>query len=197
MTLLKRVVIASGVGVFALAVLVGYRMSLPTEPLKKLDDASIQSANSEPQPYEVIFQEGYEICYMHELSCITTGLEEDLSPEQNLPYLSLEKIQAIYGAPQWAVLEKEHKVYLTKLTAEGLCPEHREVMHLGTNEQGEYLTIFYGPSVIGGAGGVYRVTDVTMASIGEEQREKIEKGYFELYSKDELLGLLDSFSELE
>ena len=187
----KRFLSILGLAVFALAVIGGYRLSganLTPQFKEKPNDALI--INSGIDPYQISFKEGYGVCYAHHLGCMESGQWDDRSPNENLSNLDLEQIKALYPEPQWKIEENGHQLTIVHLQS-GLCDKHKETLHLGLNETGEFLAVFYGPSVVGNQGGV------AVAQLDERQKEKIANGYFELYSADELLGLLDSFSELE
>ena len=68
--------------------------------------------------------------------------------------------------------------------------------HLGSNENGQYVAVYYGPSAVGSAAGAFLVTDVPVARLSVEQRSELEQGKYEYYSQDELISMLDNLSEL-
>ena len=78
----------------------------------------------------------------------------------------------------------------------GLCPEHRQMYHLGVNENGQYVAVYYGPSAVGSEAGAFLVTDVPVNRLSPQQCNELQEGVYEYYSQDELIAMLDNFSEL-
>ena len=108
--------------------------------------------------------------------------------------LNLNDIRTLYPSPQWLIIEDGKNISLTHLL-DGLCPEHKKIMHLGVNQSGEYLTVCYGPSKVSSLGGVYLVSDIPLISLSTEEQDKLLHGYYESSNYEELQGILDSFSE--
>ena len=68
--------------------------------------------------------------------------------------------------------------------------------HLGLNENGQYMAVYYGPSAVASAGGTFLVTEVPVDRLSPQQRSELEDGSYEYSSQDELIAMLDNFSEL-
>ena len=60
--------------------------------------------------------------------------------------VTLDQMKVKYSEPDWRITESEEIVQFTKMLP-GVCQVHKETVHLGVNETGEYLAIYYGPSV--------------------------------------------------
>lgn len=170
--------------------LIGYEM-MNDEPLKEPEIA--QTANL-IEPYQFSFWESYALCEEYNLGCKPTKLATQMPAD--FLRLNLEDIRALYPSPQWLIIEDGKNVSITHLL-DGLCAEHKKIMHLGVNESGEYLTICYGPSKVSSLGGVYLVSDIPLVGLSAEEQDKVLHGAYESSSYEELQGILDSFSETE
>lgn len=173
--------------VFAVSFYVSYRWSAPEAVEKPIS----QMASSEPEKKKIVFQQGYQVCIEHKLDCIqVVEAPEDI----DLSREKLEDIQKRYPEPEWLVAQTGQNIYITK-QQQGLCDVHRKIIHLGVNASGEFLTIYYGPVAVGADGGIQRVTDIAVSSLPFDQRQEIEAGNLEVYSEEELIGILDGLSE--
>jgi len=70
------------------------------------------------------------------------------------------------------------------------------VYHLGSSENGQYVAVYYGPSAVGNAAGAFLVTDVPISRLNTEQLAALTAGSYEYRSQDDLIAMLDNFSEL-
>jgi hypothetical protein len=68
--------------------------------------------------------------------------------------------------------------------------------HLGSSENDQYVAVYYGPSAVGSAAGAFLVTDVPLNRLNAEQMNALYAGEYEYHSQDDLIAMLDNFSEL-
>lgn len=169
------------------------RYNLPKSSLEQ----SIVSAETEPQkPRRFLWKEQYELCCAYGLNCEAVIQVGDTATEEMLRELSLQEIAGRYPIPEWNVVEQDDNVMTIYHNIAGLCPVHRKVYHLGVSEDGYYLTVYFGPSAVGNAAGAFLVTDVLMERLSLEQQQELTSGQYEYYSQDDLISMLDNFSEL-
>ena len=144
------------------------------------------------EPYHFSFWESYALCEEYNLGCKPVSLAMEMPAE--FLQMNIENLRELYPQPAWLVLEDGKEVSITHLL-DGLCAEHKKIMHLGVNQSGEYLTICYGPAKVSSLGGVYLVSDIPLLSLTAEEQDKVLHGAYESSSYEELQGILDSFSE--
>lgn len=173
---------------FVGASIIGYQLmtdDFSTEP-------TIEQVANIIEPYHFTFFESYALCEEYNLGCQPTTL--NIEPVAELALLSLDDIRTLYPSPQWLVIADEQEISITHLL-DGLCNEHKKTLHLGVNQNGEYLTICYGPSAISSQGGIYLISDVKLSNLPIDEQNKIIRGYYESNDYEELQCILDSFSE--
>ncbi len=143
---------------------------------------------------KVYLREQYEICKEHGLSCWEDTLLQGAA-RRELDNLSESEVLARYPeAAGWKVLWQKDSLVLVRIKT-GLCPLHQKMWHLEVDEDGRYIEIYSGPSAVGKDGGLYRQTGIEIAKLPAEIQNKIREGLFEFISWDELVAILDSFSE--
>lgn len=174
--------------VFLGSCFLGYEMLHDEESLRP----EIMQTADLIEPYQFDFWESYALCEEYNLGCAPVRLAMQM-PNDFLQ-LNLNDIRTLYPSPQWLIIEDGKNISLTHLL-DGLCPEHKKIMHLGVNQSGEYLTVCYGPSKVSSLGGVYLVSDIPLISLSAEEQDKLLHGYYESSNYEELQGILDSFSE--
>ena len=172
----------------------GYTLNSTDEEPELTSEKDITDVASIIDPYNITFLERYALCDEYNLNC--TAVQYDFTPAEDLQKLNEDEINSLFPSPEWSVFLDEKDLTITHLL-EGLCPEHKKIMHLGLNQSGEYITICYGPSEISSLGGVYLVSDIPFAALNSEQQEEILRGSYESQNLEELQGILDSFSEME
>ncbi len=157
---------------------------------------SVMSADSQPKkPRQFRWLEEYSVCAQHGLSCQPIVLQGDEATETMLRDLPLSQLAERYMLPEWRISEMEETVTICR-NREGMCPEHKQMYHLGLNENGQYMAVYYGPSAVGSDGGTFLVTEVPVDRLSPQQRSELEDGSYEYSSQDELIAMLDNFSEL-
>ena len=172
---------------FAASVYIGYQVAQPLPQEKPIT----QMTSSEPEKPKIVFMQGYQICIAHDLDCLQPM---DAPDDIDLSQASLEDIQKRYPEPQWLVRQKGQKIEIVEQQL-GLCSVHQKIAHLGLNASGEYLTVYKGPAEVGADGGVLQVTDIPLEKLPEREQQAVREGTLEIYSEDELIGLLDGLSE--
>ena len=172
----------------------GYAINSAEEEPELTSKKDITDVASIIEPYNITFLERYALCDEYNLNCSATSY--DFTPTEDLQKLNEEEIRTLFPSPEWSVFLDNKDLTITHLL-EGLCPEHKKIMHLGLNQSGEYITICYGPSEISSLGGVYLVSDIPFAALNSEQQEQILRGSYESQNLEELQGILDSFSEMQ
>ncbi len=181
---------------FVFSAAMGFLLNEIYEGHYNLPEQEILSADSQPQkPRQFRWEERYELCELYELDCEAQALEGDAATEDLLRELPLAELASRYPAPDWTVSETDNVVTVCRNVA-GLCEIHRQMYHLGSNENHQYLAVYFGPSAVGNAAGAFLVTDVLLEKLSPEQRNDLEQGKYEFYSQDELISVLDNFSEL-
>ncbi len=163
----------------------------------KEQGGAVVSADAEPQkPRTFQWQESYELCELYKLDCEPVALPGNMATETMLKELSLTQLMERYPMPDWTITENSDRVVTICQHVRGLCDVHQKVYHLGVNESGQYVAVYMGPSAVGDAGGAFLVTDVPVEKLSAEQRLELEAGTYEYYSQDDLISMLDNFSEL-
>lgn len=192
----KKFFTAAACLLFVFSAAMGFLLNEIYEGHYNLPEQGIVSADSQPQkPRQFCWEERYELCELYDLDCEAKVLEGDAATEDMLRELPLYELASRYPAPDWAVSETNNIVTICRNVA-GLCEMHRQMYHLGGNENNQYLAVYYGPSTVGNAAGAFLVTDVLLEKMTPEQRNDLEQGKYEFYSQDELISVLDNFSEL-
>ncbi len=160
-------------------------------------EQNIMSADAEPQKQRTFqWQQCYELCQLYDLDCEPVEQTGDAATEEMLRSLSLSELIDRYPIPDWTITEDQQQVVTICRNMRGLCEIHQKVYHLGINESGQYLAVYMGPSAVGDAGGAFLVTDILADRLSAEQRMELEAGAYEYYSQDDLISMLDNFSEL-
>lgn len=153
-------------------------------------------ADAEPQkPRQFRWEERYQLCEQYQLDCAPVAQTGDANTEALLRSLSLSELANRYPLPEWGISEADGVVTICHNVA-GLCPTHQQSYHLGSNENGQYLAVYFGPSTVGDAAGAFLITDVPLDRLSAEQIADMHAGRYEYYSQDELIAVLDNFSEL-
>ena len=148
-----------------------------------------EQAVSGEVPRKVTIEEVYALCEEYQLGCEA----KKLSVPDGVKEMSMAEIRTRYGE-EWEIEEEGSEVVIRKRLP-GLCEAHKGFYHLGVNSSGEYLTLCYGPAVVGSNGGVVVMTDILLSELEEGEREKVLEGYYESTSLDEMQGILDGFCE--
>jgi len=144
---------------------------------------------------EVIFQEKYKICQKYGLDCAAVIKKVSVSERTKLNGLTIEELKQLYAYENYCIEKtEENKVIITQL-ADGLCPNHKKIWHLGPNNSGDYVAVYYGPSEVKNEGGIFKVTEIPINQLPLEYQEKIKNYKLEFYQEEELIATLDSFSE--
>lgn len=181
---------------FVFSAAMGFLLNEILEEHYNLPEQEILSADSAPQkPRQFRWEECYALCQLYDLDCEARQLKGDETTEDLLREVSLTELANRYPIPDWTVRERDNVVTICH-NLDGLCELHRQMYHLGSNENGQYLAVYYGPSAVGSAAGAFLVTDVPLEKLSPEQRQELEQGKYEYYSQDELISMLDNFSEL-
>lgn len=181
---------------FVFSASMGFLVTEIYEGNYNLPEQDSLSADSQPKkPRQFRWEERYNLCELYQLDTEISILEGDAATEDMLRDLSLSELASRYPMPEWTVTETDGIVEICR-EIEGLCPEHKQMYHLGVNENGQYLAVYYGPSAVGNAAGAFLVTDVLLDKLSPEQRNDLMEGAYEYYSQDELISVLDNFSEL-
>ena len=173
--------------VFAAAVYGGYRLAEPTPQEKPLT----KETSGEPKLPQIVFLQGHQVCILHDLDCLQPM---DAPEDMDLTQKTLDEIKKRYPEPGWLVRQTGGKIEIIE-QQQGLCSVHQKIAHLGPNASGEYLTVYQGPKEVGADGGVLKVTDIAINTLPDKQRQAVLEGSLEIYSEDELIGLLDGLSE--
>jgi hypothetical protein len=181
---------------FAFSAAMGFLLNEIAQGHYNLPEQEILRADSQPQkPRVFCWEERYALCQLYDLDCNAVQLEGDAATETMLRELPLYELANRYPGPDWSIREEDNVITICRNLA-GLCEIHRRIYHLGRNENGEYLAVYYGPSAVGNAAGAFLVTDIAVEKLGAEQLLDLEQGRLEYYSQDELISMLDNLSEL-
>ncbi len=169
------------------------RYNLP----EQLAEQQILSADSEPQkPRTFRWQECYELCEKYDLDCEPIEQAGDETTEAMLKELSLDELLSRYPVPEWTITEDDDQMVTIRRNMQGLCEIHQNIYHLGINESGQYLAVYFGPSAVGDASDAFLITDVPVDRLSPEQRLELDAGEYEYSSRDDLISMLDNLSEL-
>lgn len=192
----KKFLFAAACLLFVFSASMGFLVTEIYEGKYNLPEPTTLSADTEPQkPRQFCWTEQYALCALHQLACQPTVLTSDPAVEESLRDATLNELISRYPLPEWSVSEQDNLITIChNLT--GLCPEHRQMYHLGMNENGQYVAVYYGPSAVGNEAGAFLVTDVPVDKLSLQQCSELQEGVYEYYSQDELISVLDNFSEL-
>ena len=182
---------------FVFSAAMGFLLNEIYEGHYNLPEQESQLADTEPQkPRQFYWEERYELCELYQLDCEAVRQPGDTATEEMLRDLPLQELAGRYPGPDWTVSENAEQVVTICRNRPGLCPQHQKIYHLGSNETGQYVAVYYGPSAVGSAAGAFLVTDVLLDHLSPEQLWELEQGQYEFYSQDELISMLDNLSEL-
>ncbi|KJS85716.1 MAG: hypothetical protein JM58_07925 [Peptococcaceae bacterium BICA1-8] len=134
------------------------------------------------------------VCQKYLLKCVVKETEMTAEERSGLNGLSLEELQKKYAIEDKTV-EKNKEIINIISWEEGLCSEHKKILHLGDNNNGDYVAIYHGPSEVKNEGGIYKVTEIPIAKLPLQYQEKVRLHAMEFYQEEELIATLDSFSE--
>ena len=161
-----------------------------------LSDNQIAAANVVPEPPRTFaWKEQYALCAKYRLGCKAEKLEVDTTVEDQIRQYTLDELAEVYPLPEWELQEQKGTVTITH-NLDGLCAMHHSMYHLGSSANGQYVAVYYGPSDVGNAAGTFLVTDVPLNRLSQEQKTSLSTGAYEYRSQDDLIAMLDNFSEL-
>ncbi len=174
---------------------IGYLLTEIQAGNYNLSEKQIAAANVEPQkPRTFTWKEQYALCALYNLECNAKLIEVDASVESQIREFTLGELAEVYPLPEWHVQEYDNEITITH-NLEGLCTAHHGIYHLGSSENGQYVAVYYGPSAVGSAAGAFLVTDVPLHRLNTEQLTELTAGNYEYRSQDDLIAMLDNFSE--
>ncbi len=181
---------------FVFSAAMGFLLNEVYEGNYNLPESEVRAADIQAQkPRQFCWEEQHELCQLYQLGCENQVLEGDRATEEMLRELPLNEVAGRYPVPEWTVSEVDNVITICR-NLPGLCEVHQQMYHLGSNENGQYVAVYYGPSAVGSAAGAFLVTDVPVVRLSAEQRSDLEQGKYEYYSQDELISMLDNLSEL-
>lgn len=161
-----------------------------------LSEKQIAAANVTPQkPRTFVWKQQYTLCTLYHLDCSAEPMPVEESVEAQIKTFTFEELAEVYPLPEWKLQEVDNEITITH-NLDGLCETHRNIYHLGSNETGQYIAVYYGPSDVGSAAGAFLVTDVLLSRLSAEQIAALYDGDYEYRSQDDLIAMLDNFSEL-
>ena len=164
-----------------------------------LSDKQIAMVDVNPveteKPRTFAWKEQYAICAAYHLDCKAKPMKVDESVVAQIQQFTLHELAEVYPLPEWSVEEKDNQVTITH-NLEGLCSIHHNIYHLGSSENEQYVAVYYGPSDVGAAAGVFLVTEVPLHCLSAEQMTELSSGIYEYRSRDDLIAMLDNLSEL-
>ena len=156
----------------------------------------VEVVHTQPQmPRTFSWEERYAVCALYQLDCSATALTVEDSVIEQIQSYTIAELEGVYPLPEWQVTEQGETVTITHYV-EGLCKKHRTIYHLGSSENGQFVAVYYGPSEVGNAAGVFLVTDVPLDRLSPERLTALYGGQYEYRSQDDLIAILDNFSEL-
>ena len=161
---------------------------------KQIAAVDVKSIESE-QPRTFRWREQYALCALYELDCKAKPMDVDQSVEQQIKQFTLHELAEVYPLPEWNVQAEQNNITITH-NLDGLCSVHHHMYHLGSSENDQYVAVYYGPSAVGSAAGAFLVTDVPLDRLNAEQKNALHAGEYEYHSQDDLIAMLDNFSEL-
>ena len=192
----KKFLTAAACLLFVFSASMGFLLTEIQEGKYNFSEQDTLCADTEPQkPRQFCWTEQYDLCTLHQLACQPTVLTGDSAVEEQLREVPLSELVNRYPLPEWSISQQDNMVTICHNIA-GLCPEHRQMYHLGVNENGQYVAVYYGPSAVGSEAGAFLVTDVPVNRLSPQQCNELQEGVYEYYSQDELIAMLDNFSEL-
>ena len=193
----KTFYLAMACVLFVCSAAMGFLLNEVYENHYNLPEQSIVSADIEPQkPRSFQWEERHELCERHQLDCEAISQPGDAATEAMLLELSLSELLNRYPIPEWSITEDDDNVVTICRNVRGLCEKHQKMYHLGINESGQYLAVYFGPGTVGTDGGAFLVTDVPVDRLSAEQRMELDAGAYEYTSQDDLIAMLDNLSEL-
>lgn len=191
----KTILISGGLLLFCASAALSYLITQVQEMEIPQQEQWTAASMDPAAPKKFVWLEQYTVCALYELDCEPEQIEGDAGAEKEIADLELAEIAARYPLPDWSVASDDQTVTMTK-NLPGMCSNHKQIYHLGVNESGEYLTVFYGPAQVGAAGGAYLITDTSWSKLSQEEREKILAGSYQFQEQEDLIAILDSFSEI-
>lgn len=193
----KTFYVATACVLFVFSTAMGFLLNEVYEERYNLPEKAIAAVDAEPEkPRTFRWQERSALCKQYELDCEPVPLEGDAATEAMLMDLSLSELVTRYPIPDWTITEDDDHVVTVCRNVRGLCEKHQHVYHFGVNESGQYLAVYFGPGIIGNDGGAFLVTDIRIENLSPEQRMELDAGLYEFQSQDDLIAMLDNFSEL-
>ena len=193
----KTFYLAMACVLFVCSAAMGFLLNEVYENHYNLPEQPIVSADIQPQkPRSFQWEERHELCERHQLDCEAISQPGDAATEAMLLELSLSELLNRYPIPEWSITEDDDNVVTICRNVRGLCEKHQKMYHLGINESGQYLAVYFGPGAVGTDGGAFLVTDVPVDRLSAEQRMELDAGVYEYTSQDDLIAMLDNLSEL-
>ncbi len=170
-----------------------YRAQLAQSEAQQ-QSAMVQATPQTPRTFH--WETRHKLCTLYGLDCKAEHMEADSSVELQLQTFTLGEMMEVYPLPEWSVQQDDTNTITICHNLNGLCEKHRAIYHLGSNETGQYVAVYYGPSAVGTSAGAFLVTDVQLSRLSPEQISDLNDGEYEYRSKDDLIAMLDNFSEL-
>ncbi|KJS21180.1 MAG: hypothetical protein VR72_11905 [Clostridiaceae bacterium BRH_c20a] len=134
------------------------------------------------------------VCEKYQLKCSVKETEMTVEEKNGIRGLNLEELQKKY-AKENKTIEKSKDIINIISWENGLCSDHKKIWHLGDNNNGDYVAVYYGPSEVKNEGGIYKVTEIPVSKLPLQYQEKVRKHAMEFTQEEELIATLDSFSE--
>lgn len=155
---------------------------------------SVEEVFKISEEIKVILNEKYSVCVKYDLKCPVEELELTGSERDELNGLTLKELEKYYSSNNKTVGKSKDGVIITTWK-EGLCPEHKNIWHLGDNDTGEFVAVYYGPRIVKNEGEIFKLTEIPVTHLPIEYQEKIRTHAMEFYDEEELIATLDSLSE--
>ncbi len=172
-----------------------YRAQLAQAQSEAQQSAMVQAAPQTPRTFR--WETRHKLCALYELDCKAKPMEADSSVELQLQTFTLGEVVEVYPLPEWSVQQDDDTNTVTIChNLDGLCEKHRAIYHLGSNETGQYVAVYYGPNAVGTSAGAFLVTDVQLSRLSPEQLSDLNDGEYEYRNRDDLIAMLDNMSEL-
>jgi hypothetical protein len=143
----------------------------------------------------VLVQERYDICEKYGLPC---GDPKALSGrERQILNGKLEAdARILYSeADGWGVDWGDKRILFSRAQM-GMCPYHGSMWHLEGLDDEDVIAIYVGPREVGQGGGLLAKTDIRLSRLPEDLRERVRSGSLVFTDYDEMVGVLDSLSEV-
>jgi len=163
------------------------RISVMQEPTKEIYKISKET--------KVIYQEKYSTCVKYDLNCSVKENELIGEKRDHLNGLTLEEIKKLYSIEENKTINTDVNAIYIISWKEGICSEHKNILHLGVNDTDNFVTVYYGPGKIKDEGGIYKVTEIPINDLPPQYQDKVKAHTIEFYQEEELIATLDSFSE--